>query len=111
MMLLINRTMANYMLSRVVLQSLVTGNRMMREMERNLDEQLFGVTETPSRWRFCLNQLTGSLSIAMSSLYIKHHLNDKSRHEVSNKMKLEWKIVIVIITLTVTPTRCRRWLI
>ncbi|OTF77782.1 Neprilysin 2-like protein [Euroglyphus maynei] len=67
------------MLWRVVLQNLGTGSKMMRDMRDNLNKHLYGITEKMARWKLCLSQLTGSLAMALSSHYIKHHFNETSR--------------------------------
>ncbi|KAJ6217838.1 hypothetical protein RDWZM_008995 [Blomia tropicalis] len=73
------RLLSNYMLWRVVLQNLGTGNKVLRDMKDNLNKHLYGITEKMARWKLCLSQLTGSLAMALSSLYIKHHFNGSSR--------------------------------
>ena len=73
------RLLSNYMLWRVVLQSLGTGSKTMRDMKDNLNKHLYGITEKMARWKLCLSQLTGSLAMALSSLYIKHHFRSDSR--------------------------------
>ncbi len=75
------------MLWRVVLQNLGTGNRVMRDMKDNLNRHLYGITEKMARWKLCLSQLTGSLAMALSSLYIRHHFNGSSRERVSKEKK------------------------
>lgn len=73
------RLMANYMVWRVVLQHLGTGSKVMRDMKDNLHRHLYGITEKMARWKVCLSQLTGSLAMALSSLYIKHHFHQQSK--------------------------------
>lgn len=80
-----SRLLANYMLWRVALQQLGTGSKMMRDMKDNLNRHLYGITEKMARWKVCLSQLTGSLAMALSSLYIKHHFDHASRDRVSRE--------------------------
>lgn len=76
------RLLANYIIWRAVHQSLGTGNKFMREMKHELHQQLYGITERPPRWKTCLNHLSGSLSLALSLLYIKHNFNKQSKLSV-----------------------------
>lgn len=73
------------MLWRVVYQNLGTGSKVMRDMRDNLNKHLYGITEKMARWKLCLSQLTGSLAMALSSHYIKHHFNETSK-EKAKKM-------------------------
>lgn len=57
----------------------------MRDMRDNLNKHLYGITEKMARWKLCLSQLTGSLAMALSSHYIKHHFNETSK-EKAKKM-------------------------
>ena len=76
------RLLANYMLWRTALQTLSTGSKEMRDMKDNLHKHLYGITEKIARWKTCLSQLTGSLSMALSSLYTKHHFNSTLKEKV-----------------------------
>jgi predicted metalloendopeptidase len=71
------------MLWRVAYLSLSTGNKEMRDIRDNLHRHLYGITEKVARWKLCLSQLTGSLSMALSSLYIKHYFNSTLKQSVS----------------------------
>ncbi|KPM11965.1 Neprilysin 2-like protein [Sarcoptes scabiei] len=81
------RLLANYMLWRVVLQNLGTGSKVMRDMRDNLNKHLYGITEKMARWKLCLSQLTGSLAMALSSHYIKHHFNETSREKAKEMVR------------------------
>ncbi|XP_054157418.1 neprilysin-2-like isoform X2 [Oppia nitens] len=91
------RLMANYMLWRVALQALSTGSKEMRDMKDNLHRHLYGITEKIARWKTCLSQLTGSLSMALSSLYIKHYFNSTLKQrssEMVNYLRAEFDEIL-----------------
>ncbi|CAG2170556.1 unnamed protein product [Oppiella nova] len=91
------RLLANYMLWRVALQALSTGSKEMRDMRDNLHRHLYGITEKIARWKTCLSQLTGSLSMALSSLYTKHHFNSTLKEkatEMVNYLRVEFNEIL-----------------
>ncbi|CAG2178635.1 unnamed protein product, partial [Oppiella nova] len=91
------RLLANYMLWRVALQALSTGSKEMRDMRDNLHRHLYGITEKIARWKTCLSQLTGSLSMALSSLYTKHHFNSTLKEkatEMVNYLRVEFDEIL-----------------
>lgn len=87
------RLLANYMLWRLVQQTLPTGNRVMRDLPDNLDKHLYGTSGKIPRWKVCLYDLIDdSMAMAISALYIKHHFTEETRERVTpvGEMKVDF---------------------
>ncbi|CAG2104773.1 unnamed protein product [Medioppia subpectinata] len=74
------RTLANYMLWRVVLQSFATLGKKWRELAQEYNTVITGQAREEPRWEQCMSSLTGSLGIALSSLYVRHNFKGDSKH-------------------------------
>lgn len=100
------------MLWRLALQALSTGSKEMRDMRDNLHKHLYGITEKIARWKTCLSQLTGSLSMALSSLYIKHHFNRTLKEKVclfESYYHLK-RLIITTNLMTISTESPQKWL-
>ncbi|EEC06628.1 neprilysin, putative, partial [Ixodes scapularis] len=73
------RTVANYMVWWVVLQSYATLGKPWRERLQEFGSVLTGETREMARWEQCMGSLTGYLGIALSSLYVRHFFQDESK--------------------------------
>ncbi|KAK8787379.1 hypothetical protein V5799_022845 [Amblyomma americanum] len=73
------RTLANYMVWRVVLQSYASLSKPWRERLQEFNGVLTGKTRETARWEQCMGSLTGSLGIALSSLYVRHFFQEDAK--------------------------------
>ncbi|KAM7310750.1 neprilysin-2-like [Ixodes scapularis] len=73
------RTVANYMVWWVVLQSYATLGKPWRERLQEFGSVLTGETREMARWEQCMGSLTGYLGIALSSLYVRHFFQEESK--------------------------------
>lgn len=74
-----DRVLANYMMWRVVLQSVSTLGKKWRELAQNYNSVITGQEREEPRWEQCLSSLTGTLGIAISSMYVKNHFKSDSK--------------------------------
>ncbi|XP_054160650.1 neprilysin-2-like isoform X2 [Oppia nitens] len=74
------RVLANYMLWRVVLQSFATLGKKWRELAQEYNTVITGQAREEPRWEQCMSSLTGSLGIALSSLYVRQNFKGDSKH-------------------------------
>lgn len=75
------RTLANYMIWRVVLQSISTLGRKWRDLAQGYNAVITGQEREEPRWEQCLSSLTGTLGIAISSMYVKNHFKSDSKEQ------------------------------
>ena len=78
----LDRLLANYMLWRLTLEAMPTGNKQMVNLMDDIKKHNYGITEKEERWKTCLTQLKGELSMAFSTLYIKHNYNPTLKERV-----------------------------
>ena len=71
------------MLWRTVLQSFATLGKKWRELGQEFNTVITGQAREEPRWEQCMASLTGSLGIALSSLYVRHHFKGNSKDIVS----------------------------
>ena len=71
------------MLWRTVLQSFATLGKKWRELAQEFNTVITGQAREEPRWEQCMASLTGSLGIALSSLYVRHHFKGDSKDIVS----------------------------
>lgn len=77
------RVVANYMVWRVVAQSLSTLSKEWRDLAHEYSSVITGKSQEEPRWEQCLSSLTGSLGIALSSYYVRHYFREESKDTVS----------------------------
>lgn len=70
------------MMWRVVLQSFATLGKRWRELAQEYNKVITGQDREEPRWEQCMASLTGSLGIALSSLYVRHHFKEDSKEMV-----------------------------
>jgi len=73
------RILANYMMWRVTLQSFAVLGRKWRELAQEYNKVITGQDREEPRWEQCMASLTGSLGIALSSLYVRNHFKGGSK--------------------------------
>lgn len=73
------RVIANYLMWRVVGQAFPTLHRAWGEISQHYSSILTGKVRQEARWEHCLGTLSGSLSTALASLYVRHHFQDGSK--------------------------------
>lgn len=73
------RVMANYMIWRVVAQSLSILSKEFRDIAQEYSSVITGKSQEEPRWEQCLSSLTGSLGIALSSYYVRHYFKEESK--------------------------------
>ncbi|GIX87772.1 neprilysin-2, partial [Caerostris extrusa] len=74
---------ANYLMWRIVGQAFPTLHRAWGEISQHYSSILTGKVRQEARWEHCLATLSGSLSTALASLYVKNHFKDGSKDLVS----------------------------
>lgn len=73
------RILANYMLWRIIFQSLPMLNRPWGEISQHYSSVITGKIQHAPRWEQCLGSVMGSLGLAIASLYVKHHFREDSK--------------------------------
>ncbi|XP_040061858.1 neprilysin-2 isoform X2 [Ixodes scapularis] len=91
------RTVANYMVWRVVLQSYATLGKPWRERLQEFNAVLTGKTRETARWEQCMGSLTGSLGIALSSLYVRHFFQEDSKGAALDMVNFILKEFVAIL--------------
>uniref|UniRef100_T1JUD6 Peptidase M13 N-terminal domain-containing protein n=1 Tax=Tetranychus urticae TaxID=32264 RepID=T1JUD6_TETUR len=74
------RIVANYMMWRIVLQCYTTLGKRWRELAQEYNKVITGQDREEPRWEQCMSSLTGSLGVALSSLYVKNHFKEGSKY-------------------------------
>ena len=69
------------MLWRVVLQSFSMLGKRWRELAQEFNTVVTGQAREEPRWEQCISSVTGSLGIALSSLYVRHHFKGQSKEK------------------------------
>ncbi|KAG0411557.1 hypothetical protein HPB47_011287, partial [Ixodes persulcatus] len=91
------RTVANYMVWRVVLQSYGTLGKPWRERLQAFIGVLTGQTRERARWEQCMGSLTGYLGMALSSLYVRHFFQEDSKDAALDMVKFILKEFMAIL--------------
>lgn len=73
------RTIANYMMWRIVRNSMSGLSRKWRELAHSYSTVTTGRQVEEPRWEQCLGSLEGTLGTALSALYVKNHFNRQSK--------------------------------
>lgn len=71
------------MMWRIVLQCYTTLGKRWRELAQEYNKVITGQDREEPRWEQCMSSLTGSLGVALSSLYVKNHFKEGSKYMVS----------------------------
>lgn len=66
------------MMWRVTLQSFAVLGRKWRDLAQEYNKVITGQDREEPRWEQCMASLTGSLGIALSSLYVRNHFRGQS---------------------------------
>jgi len=75
------RTVANYMIWRIILQSYSSLNKQFRDAYFNYQRVVNGNSQEPARWDTCIGRVTDWMGMALSSLYVKHHFDPDSKKQ------------------------------
>lgn len=75
----LRRTIANYLMWRASASVMMFLNKDVRNRGLEYSKVFSGVLKLPPRWKECVGQVTSSLPIASSALYVKNYFNEKSR--------------------------------
>lgn len=67
------------MMWRVTLQSFAVLGRKWRDLAQEYNKVITGQDREEPRWEQCMASLTGSLGIALSSLYVRNHFKGDSK--------------------------------
>ena len=70
------------MMWRVTLQSFAVLGRKWRDLAQEYNKVITGQDREEPRWEQCMASLTGSLGIALSSLYVRNHFKGLTRLEL-----------------------------
>jgi predicted metalloendopeptidase len=73
-----DRILSNYMMWRVTLQSFAVLGRKWRDLAQEYNKVITGQDREEPRWEQCMASLTGSLGIALSSLYVRNHFKGQT---------------------------------
>ncbi|XP_067139630.1 neprilysin-2-like [Centruroides vittatus] len=74
-------TLANYMLWRLVGQSMSILTKKWRDRAQKYTSVITGKTREEPRWEQCMGSLTGSLGVSLASLYVRNHFKQDSKKE------------------------------
>ncbi|XP_003739567.2 neprilysin-2 [Galendromus occidentalis] len=81
------RTLANYMIWRVVLQSYATLGKAWRDRLLEFNAALSGKTRESPRWEQCMTSLTGSMALSLANLYVKNYFREDSKDSALTMVK------------------------
>lgn len=81
------RTLANYMLWRIVLQSMGISSKRWRNLLLDYSKAITGQAREEPRWEQCISSVSGSLPYALSSLYVQNHFNGQSKVSAEQMVK------------------------
>ena len=70
---------ANYLMWRVVRDSVSHLSGAVRNIGLQFSSKLSGKSELPPRWNKCVRETTGSLGVAVGSLYVRNYFDEDSR--------------------------------
>ncbi|GFV42440.1 neprilysin-2 [Trichonephila clavipes] len=104
------RVIANYLMWRVVGQAFPTLHRAWGEISQHYSSILTGKVRQEARWEHCLGTLSGSLSTALASLYVKNHFKDGSKDlalEMVNYIHREFLNVLSNVDWMDSQTKAR----
>ena len=75
---LASRVLANYLIWKVVFQSIKTLDKKFDELYNDFHLQTRPLKRNTKRWKLCLNLIGANMKIGMTSLYL---INDKQREK------------------------------
>lgn len=73
------RDVANYLIWRVVLNSMITLNKQWVDNFRDYTKIITGQDAEEPRWEQCLDSVNNIFGIGLSNLYVKHHFDPDSK--------------------------------
>lgn len=74
-----SRLLANYMIWRVVRQSMSLLGKRWRELSQSYSSITTGRQREEPRWEQCLGTVSGTLGTALSAMYVKNHFRTESK--------------------------------
>ena len=81
------RVIANYMLWRIVLQSISSLSKPYREIYFNYNRVLNGLNQEAPRFDTCLSRLQEWMGLALSNLYVKNYFTPESKEQANILVK------------------------
>jgi hypothetical protein len=78
------RTLANYMLWRVVYDSMSLLSRKYRDLMHDYNRYFTGQDREEARWKVCVDLVSQQMNIATSSMYVRHYFRESSKNKVSS---------------------------
>ncbi|XP_035221859.1 neprilysin-2-like [Stegodyphus dumicola] len=81
------RVVANYMLWRVVKESLPNLAEDSRALMHDYESVMSGQSKQKPRWEQCLWSVSGSLGVALSSYYVREHFKEESKQAAVNMVQ------------------------
>jgi len=75
------RVISNYMVWRIVLQSVASLNKSFRDVYFNYQRVINGNNQEPPRWDTCVSRVTEWMGMALSNVYVKHHFDPESKKQ------------------------------
>lgn len=102
------RTLANYLLWRVVEQTVVYGPDALRDLLHAFEREQSGQLEKTARWQECIDTTSQSLPISLAALYVRKHFKESSRLaavEMVHKIRAEFEAILVAVPWMDEETR------
>lgn len=91
------RVQANYVMWRIVADSVSYLNRDMRARELAYMAVLKGVTERKPRWKECIDAVSGPLSLSVGAMYVRSYFNEDAKvNAVNTIMDIRKQLVKIL---------------
>ncbi|KAF5269286.1 hypothetical protein FQR65_LT02587 [Abscondita terminalis] len=95
------RIIANYILSKTVLSIVPYLTQSLRDNERNYFKVVGGVLDRKPRWKECINIVTNSINLPISSMYIKKYFNKDIKDQAEQLVfKVKDKFIKLLETVS-----------
>lgn len=91
------RTVANYIMWRLIAESVDQMNDKIRDIVREFESTLTGTTVRVPRWKECVKDMTNSMSLAASAMYVKRHFDDSAKKnavEMIERIRISFKYLL-----------------
>lgn len=88
-----SRTLANYILSRIVFRAIPLMNNKLRKRQQDFYEVVNGQSDEQIRWKECVEYVSSKLPIAISAIYVRRFFNADAKR-VAQEMVENLKEVV-----------------
>ncbi|UYV81915.1 Nep2 [Cordylochernes scorpioides] len=88
------KLVANYMMWRLVGQSLSMLHKPWRDLAQQYSAVITGRLREEPRWEQCMASLTGSLGVSLASLYVRSHFQEESKESVGDTLFLQLLVLV-----------------